>query len=59
MSDHNLSALYVSMSTAELLDLRAAFEADMAGAVRLETIAFCVGRLALIADVLGRRAKTA
>jgi len=48
-------ALYETMRTDQLLDLRAAFEADQAKATMPESIAFGAGRLALIAAVLKAR----
>jgi hypothetical protein len=47
--------LYASMRTDELLELQAAFKADLAAARRPETIAFAKGRLALIAVELDVR----
>jgi hypothetical protein len=51
------SALVVfeSMRTEELLHLQWAHEADQAQATSPEAIMFCGGRLALIANVLGKR----
>lgn len=47
--------VYEGMSTDELHRLRVAFGLDMEDA-KPETIEFCTGRLALIAEVLARRA---
>jgi hypothetical protein len=48
-------ALFKSMRTKDLLDLQAAHQGDLANATTPETIAFCAGRLALIAGVLKAR----
>jgi hypothetical protein len=55
MPSQETRALYESMPTDQLRELRAAFELDMKNA-KPETIAFGTGRLALIAEVLARRA---
>jgi hypothetical protein len=55
MPSQETRALYESMPTDQLRELQAAFELDMKGA-KPETIEFGAGRLALIADVLARRA---
>jgi hypothetical protein len=49
-------ALYDSMSTEELRGLKRAFELDQAVASGPQSIAFGAGRIALIADILARRA---
>lgn len=49
-------ALYESMTREQLLDLQAAFEADQAAATSRVSIMFGAGRLALIAEVLARKA---
>jgi hypothetical protein len=48
-------ALFSTLQTAELRDLLAAHRADMEAATAPETIAFCAGRMALIAAVLATR----
>jgi hypothetical protein len=48
-------ALYRTMSDRELLDMQWAFQQDRERAVRLETIAFCDSRLALIEDEMRNR----
>lgn len=47
---------YESMRTEELLHLQAAHQADQAQVTSPESLAFGGGRLALIAQVLARRA---
>ena len=49
------AALYAGMSTDELKQLKTAFEIDRPNVVRPESIAFCDGRLALIAAELAKR----
>jgi hypothetical protein len=44
------------MSTAQLIEIQAAFSLDEADAMRAESAAFCAGRLALIGDILSARA---
>jgi hypothetical protein len=48
-------ALYESIPTKQLLQLKAAFEIDITASDKPETIAFGAGRIALIAAVLGTR----
>jgi hypothetical protein len=48
-------ALYENMHISELLEMRAAFEADLYTTCSMQTLAFANGRLALIADVLEAR----
>jgi hypothetical protein len=55
-SRNPVRALYASMATKELERLRAAFEADVRNGN--ETIAFCEGRLVLIAEELKTRAES-
>ena len=50
--DDSKRTLYESIGTLELLELRAAFEADYAQSPTEMGMQFCRGRLALIADVL-------
>jgi hypothetical protein len=51
--------LYESMSDEFLLEMRLAFELDLRDAVRPESIAFCVGRIALIDAIIAKRRERA
>jgi hypothetical protein len=57
-SVHDTVKLYESMTTAELLELRAAFELDVANATSGVTIGFGTVRIELIDDILTERRAT-